>query len=574
MSIKFKILATFCAIFMVIGVSFAFILGQILSEDPALENMNVKLHETISLTVPLLKTVDDLEMDVVQVQQWLTDISATRGLSGLDDGFAEAKKSTDKFKVDLKKAQEYAQALNLKDVVNSLSIVNKKFDPFYATGKKMAESYVKFGPEGGNKMMSSFDKVAAEIGSSLEHVVASIEKSTKNQLELLSRSSIELQESNRGIVREILFVMAISFLFFTGMSAYLWMTIRRNFDNIHGDLTIVMNKDLQTPFSGNPEGKDEFSAISRALVVFREKLVEIDVMTAQAEEQKRTTEEDRRAVMTKMADSFDASVGRIVETVSSASSELQATAQSMAGISEHTSNKAIEASAASQQTSTNVQSVATATEEMTSSIGEISQQVVQASEASRQAVEEVGNTSRQIGDLAETANKVGEVVDMISSIAEQTNLLALNATIESARAGEAGKGFAVVAGEVKELASQTAKATDEISQQISDIQAATQRASCSMDSVAEAIVSVNEISTAIAAAMEEQSAATQEIAGNVNQAAAGTQQVSDTIASVTDASQEAGVASGQVKSAAGELSQQAELLKSEVDKFMTQVRAG
>ncbi len=574
MSIKLKILATFGALFIVIGAFLTLILVEAARQEAAIEEVHAKLTENTSSTIPLLKAIDALQMDVLQVQQWLTDISATRGLSGLDDGFSEAQKYADKFRADLQEARKHTSVLELNRIDNLLAEVGKKFEPYYATGVKMAQSYVKSGPEAGNSMMASFDKVAEDIHASLEKAVLSIEQNTKSHLDTLLAAAIKVEESNQAVVNHILAGMAFLAVFFLAMSAYLFMTLKRNFDNMREDLVTVMNKDLQTKLRGNPKGHDEFSEVSRALVVFRDKLVEVDRMAEQAEEQKKRTEAEKRAMMVKMADDFDASVGGIVQTVSSASAELQATAEAMTGISQQTSTQATEASQGSQQTLHNVQSVASATEELTSTIGEISQQVAQASSASQQAVEEVGNTSRQMSALAETANKIGEVIELISGIAEQTNLLALNATIESARAGEAGKGFAVVANEVKELASQTAKATSEISQQISDIQNATHQATGSMDSVAQAISRVDEISTAIAAAMEEQSAATQEIASSVNQAAVGTQHVNDNIASVNEASQEAGAASGQVMSAAGELSQQAEILKGEVEKFILQVRAG
>ena len=341
-------------------------------------------------------------------------------------------------------------------------------------------------------------------------------------------------------------------------------------------LTCNMLELAQNDKSSRPQGQerqDEIGEMARTVEIFRQNAIKNDELEARQKELEKRAAQEKSAMMVKLADDFDASVGGIVNTVSSASAQLQSTAQSMSEISAQTSDQILSVSTASQQASSNVQTVAAATEEMTGTINEISQQVIQASSVSRQAVEEVGNTGRQMKALAQNANKIGEVVELISGIAEQTNLLALNATIESARAGEAGKGFAVVASEVKQLANQTARATEEISRQIADIQNATKQASVSMLDVGQTIGKIDEISTAIAASMEEQSAATEEIAGNVNLAAIGTQQVNENIKSVTSASQETGMASGEVMSAASELSRQAEYLKVEVEKFIGQVRA-
>ena len=329
------------------------------------------------------------------------------------------------------------------------------------------------------------------------------------------------------------------------------------------------NDDIEVPAQGR---HDEIGEMSSAVQVFKENAIRNKEMEAEQEEQKHRTETEKRDAMNNMADGFEANIGGIIDTVSAAANELQGTAQSMAGISDETSNQATAVAAASEEATTNVQTVAAATEEMSQSINEINQQVSSASASATRAVEEVGKTGSEMEVLAGTADKIGEVVAMISDIADQTNLLALNATIEAARAGEAGKGFAVVASEVKGLAAQTAQATDEITRHITDIQNATKQAVDSMGGIGKVIREVEETSTSIAAAMEEQGVTTLEIARNVQEAASGTQEVSSSINGVTQTSQEAGAASSQVMSSASELSQQAETLKAEVDKFIREVR--
>ncbi len=319
---------------------------------------------------------------------------------------------------------------------------------------------------------------------------------------------------------------------------------------------------------------DEIGAVASSFVSFKESLVRSQELEAEQERQKQQAEQERKALLASMADDFDANVGGIVETVSAAASELQATAEAMSGIAENTSSQAIAVASASEEASTNVQTVASSAEEMSASIGVINDRVAEASQASKQAVSEVLRTSEQITALAQTAERIGEVISLISGIAEQTNLLALNATIESARAGEAGKGFAVVANEVKALANQTAHATGEISQQIQEIQTATGEAVASMENVNNVIENLDNISATIASGMEEQGSATQEIARSVQEAATGTQQVNENISGVTQGSQEAGSAATQVSGRATELAQQADTLKAEVARFVAQARAG
>ena len=322
------------------------------------------------------------------------------------------------------------------------------------------------------------------------------------------------------------------------------------------------------------ERRDELGEMAAAVEVFKLNGIHSRELEEEQALAKKQAEEEKHQLMMQMADDFDDHVGGIVNAVSSASSQLSGTAQSMSDVSEETAQQAAQASAASTQTLSNVQTIASATEEMTATIGEISEQVSLAANAAVEAVDKVNQTNQQMVTLAETADNIGKVVEMIASIAEQTNLLALNATIESARAGEAGKGFAVVAGEVKALAGQTAKATEEIGQQISSIQAASNQASGSMENVSTVIQKVSDISTAIAAAMEEQNTATHEISSSINQAAQGSEVVNTNVEAVSDASKRAGSASSEVMDAAGELSDQAKNLKLEVERFIRQVRTG
>ena len=283
--------------------------------------------------------------------------------------------------------------------------------------------------------------------------------------------------------------------------------------------------------------------------------------------------EARKADMNKLADEFEGVVGRIIDTVSTASMELEAAADTLTTTAGRSQQLTKTVAAASEEASANVQSVASAAEEMSSSVNEISRQVQNSAQIAGEAVEQAEKTNRQVSELLDAASRIGEVVQLIASIARQTNLLALNATIEAARAGSAGRGFAVVASEVKALAQQTAEATDEISQQVSGIQNATKESALAIKAIGGTIGRMSEIASTIAAAVEEQGAATKEISRNVQQAAQGTEQVSSSIVDVQRGASETGSASAQVLSAAQSLSSGSSHLKLEVATFLGTVRA-
>jgi methyl-accepting chemotaxis protein len=366
--------------------------------------------------------------------------------------------------------------------------------------------------------------------------------------------------------------MGVALLTSLGAALFSLFGIARPVERMTSAMGLLASGDAITAVPGVGR-QDEIGAMASAVQVFKDNLIRTRRLEEETALARASAEEQRKAGMRQMADSFEAAVGGIVGMVSSSATELQATAQQMTATATQTASQSTSVAAAAEEAASNVNTVAAAAEELGSSVQEIGRQVAGSAHLARTAVDEASQTAALVQELNGAVSRIGDVVTLISTIAGQTNLLALNATIEAARAGAAGKGFAVVASEVKALAEQTAKATSEISGQIARIQGSTGQAVTAIGSISTRIQEISSVATSIAAAVEQQGAATQEIVRNVAQAACGTGEVTSNIAGVAGAAEETGAAASQVLGAASELSRQSEQLASEMSRFLATVRA-
>ena len=409
-------------------------------------------------------------------------------------------------------------------------------------------------------------KVVNEAGELMEAAVSNAQKNRNVSKEEVAAATAQANwiSLTLAIVVVIALIASVAFSF---------LGVARPMTRLNAALGEMAGGNLDVVIPGANRG-DEIGDLAKTVTIIRENAEQKARDEAETKiRQDEIVAQQRKADIVKLADQFESAVGEIVDTVSSASTELEASAGTLSATAERSQELTTMVASASEEASTNVQSVASATEELSSSVNEISRQVQESARMATDAVGQARATNERVGELTKAAARIGDVVELINTIAEQTNLLALNATIEAARAGEAGRGFAVVASEVKALAEQTSKATGEIGQQITGMQAATQESVSAIKEISSTIEKLSEISSNIAAAVEEQGAATQEISRNVQQAAHGTQQVSTNIIDVQRGASETGSASAQVLSAAQSLSGDSNRLKLEVGKFLQTVRA-
>jgi methyl-accepting chemotaxis protein len=459
----------------------------------------------------------------------------------------ELRKRADEFSVELAKADLPAD--NKSEISKLVGVYKASFLAFMA----------------GQSTLTEEAEDLAQIYERLRPSLIAVRKAADERLEAVKTELASVQRYVFWSICGTVLMMVIAALLFGRWLSTPLVTMATAMERLaQGDLDIKI---------AAVNRRDEIGKISSALFVFHEKLLENRQFAAEQAKAQEHAETHRREAMLQVADRFEQAISKIVQTVSTASVEIEQAAGSLTSTAETTQELSATVAAASEQSSANVQSAAAASEQMVSSVTEIGRQVRESQKVASAAVQQAGQTNARIAELSQSADRIGEVVKLISAVAAQTNLLALNATIEAARAGEAGRGFAVVASEVKALAGQTAKATEEISLQITQMQAATEQSVSAIEAIGGTITKISEISSAIAASVEQQGAATQEIARNVQQAAQGATQVSGSIAEVSRGAANTGSAAGQVHGSARELLDESNHLKSEVDNFLASIRA-
>jgi methyl-accepting chemotaxis protein len=417
----------------------------------------------------------------------------------------------------------------------------------------------------GQVVLEEAGKLNVGLGISVQQLVDGVQTETDAST-WHARQEISLATTVMLALGALTFIASVLFVWL-----YVGGNILRRIGSLQRSMQLLSNGDLQSEIYRSSQ-HDEIATMANSLQVFRESMIKARALGAD-QDKDRIAKAERASRMEARIVEFEATVRTALDGLQQSANSMQGTAQSMSATADQSSALVSAVASAAEETSVNVQTVSSGTEELSSSIAEIGRQVITSAQIARKAVDEAGETDATMQGLAENASRINIVVDLIQVIASQTNLLALNATIEAARAGEAGRGFAVVASEVKSLANQTAQATDEIRSQIASMQQVTTSAVGAIRNISQTIGEINEVTTAIAAAVEQQGAATRQIARNIQHAAGGTSEVSSNIVGVSTASAEAGAAAGEVLTASSALRREADVLRAEIDAFLSNIRA-
>jgi methyl-accepting chemotaxis protein len=516
-------------------------------------------HRSTGQMVPLQILAKDINADVIQVRQWLTDISATQGLPGFADGLNKAEGHAQKFNRDLSAAKQLATELGASDIVAKLDALKESFAPFYEAGKRMAQAYIDQGPEGGNAMMGEFNTFATQMKDSLNTVNTTIGDLRASETgQLLQQVDGWIATSQDTLI--LLSALCLGGLLLVSIISIKMIGASKVIVRVSEGLSIAASGDLNYRLI-HIKGHDEVAQMQRNLnnLLDRSEAFQREVKAAMAAAT--TGRYHRKIITTGMVQDFEKvsaevnnslsvlgdkitgfavvtnqyeeDIDQAVNSVKSGASKIQVISTNMSTNLDSSGNGSLEVTETASEAKENVEMVSAAAGELSTSIQEISSQITTSTQITHEAVNNAKDANTKIRALATASDEIRQVVNLINDIADQTNLLALNATIEAARAGEHGKGFAVVATEVKNLASQVGKATEDIASQIGNIQQGSLSAVDAIETISKTIETVNEITNSVAAAVEEQTAATEQIASNVSNVSDNMDHLSESIGQVS-----------------------------------------
>ena len=544
--------------------------GFVAAASPAMLDAQTQLNAVLGSANPspddateAARTVDQLGGVIASGHQAASEMNAALSANSSDTLEAIEKEFKDtraRVKSNLELLQKNSGAKALADAAQKLLALGEgKTGVFKIRQKELDAS------DYGDVILEETGKLNVGLGISVQQLVDGVRKET----------DASTWQARKMISFATLVMVGLGIATLVGSVLFVWLYVGRNvlrrIRNLQRSMQLLSDGDLQSEIFQSRQ-HDEIASMASSLQIFRESMIEARSLSAD-QDKDRVAKAERASRMESRIVGFEATVRAALDNLQKSAGSMQATAESMTSTADQSSALVNAVASAAEETSVNVQTVSSGTEELSSSIAEIGRQVVSSAEIARKAVDEAGATDATMQGLADNAGRISVVIDLIQTIASQTNLLALNATIEAARAGEAGRGFAVVASEVKNLASQTAKATDEIRTQIVSMQAVTSSAVGAIRSISNTISEIDAVTTAIASAVEQQGAATREIARNIQHAAGGTSEVSSNIVGVSNATAEAGAAAGEVLNASSALSREAEVLRSEIDVFLSSIRA-
>jgi methyl-accepting chemotaxis protein len=569
-SIRTKVSVVAGILIAVIALSSVRISASIDTAAGDLREVAGSVDSVINRLIPLTEVIGRIRLDVVQVQQFLSDISATRGQDGLADGLDKAAEFARQFAEDTAQARKIAGQMGLTQVVAALEEVQRSFGPYYETGQRMAKTYIDQGPPGGNAMMPDFDKVAEQMSDHLTKLIEGVAVTSQSQFATLTQSIKTIEDTHD----RIRLVGILSGLIMVGVAcasiALLVLGVTRPLHRLQALMVELAGGRYDLEVSYRDRG-DEIGEMAKAVQVFKESGQENERLK-RAGEAEQEAKRKRQVETEELIDMFGSSVSGVFHSLSQASHTMAVTAGSMTDVASETNSQVGIVTTEVGHASENAQSVASASHELTAAIGEISRLIVTSTEVAGHCADQAQTAVDRVDALRAASDRIGNVVNIIAGIATQTNLLALNATIEAARAGDAGKGFAVVAGEVKSLSGQTQKATVEIGGLINEVQSLIGGATDAVSAIGGTIGRIHEATNEIAAAVTEQQSATEEIARNVQFLSNCTDKISLSIDNVRSAADQTLNASDGVRRASDTMAAQAEKLSSEVKDFLAAIR--